>query len=142
MSHSVRARNDSSYDLQVVDIGESGVPASREFIGVVGSRVGDVNAYASSQDVREIEVTVTSEAAGTAELNSSILMVFDAPSDAIATTWLTEANHITDNTEIMAKVAVGETKLIKFKFGVHGIHLKRIDGSEALHVHIKAVSRG
>lgn len=132
------ARKSGSIIDDALNITLDGPPSSiadRELITLSGTAQDAT--WAPDTDIREIEVTVLSQLAGTPELNAAIAMVFDAPNDTVRDTWLAAGSHKNDDAQSVA-IAVGETRRFPFAFGLTKASAKRIWGTEALTVKIKA----
>ena len=88
--------------------------------------------------VNEITITVFQEAAGTAELRASLAVTFDAPSDAVADTWLTHADSTAADSQLYV-IPAGESRTFYFSgTGITRLDVKRLYGSEALAVTVEA----
>lgn len=132
----------------VTPIGENGLPAAFNLVGNGPGTVSHNREFATlttiqtatwtaADNITSITITVASEAAGTAQLPAAVGLCFDAPSDAIATTWLTGADHRTDDSE-MVIVLINQPRTYYFRNGLLRLDAIRLYGSEALRVLVEA----
>ena len=88
--------------------------------------------------VREVRVTVAQEVAGTPNLQASLAICFDAPSDLVAATWLASADSGSTNSKRVLVMA-GESRVFAFDNpGVSRMDIVRNYGSETLNVIVEA----
>ena len=119
---------------QVADIGET-ITADREFGALHATRQSA--SWANDTLMKRIKVNVLSEPPGAGQWPAAIAMCFDAPTDALADSWLTAGAHTSDDAQ-SRKILVGETKTFDFLYGLTRVDAKRIYGSEALRISIEA----
>ena len=121
-------------NTNIVGDGPGTVSHNREFATL--TTIQDAT-WTEADNITAITITVASEAAGTAQLPAAVGVCFDAPSDAIAATWLTGASHLTDDSE-MVVVLVNQPRTYYFRNGLLRLDAIRLYGSENLRVLVEA----
>ena len=89
------------------------------------------------EPVYEVTLAPVQEAAGTAQLASSVAACFDAPSNLVAQTWLAESDSLSvDSNRVVAQT--GDVRTYLFSSGITRMDIVRNFGSETLNVVVEA----
>ena len=118
-------------------------PVIQTTVGVAQARNREFAAVSTresctwTEPVKEVTITVFGEAATTATLNC-LGVCFDAPSDIVATTWLTHADSTSADSQLYA-IPVGQSRTFYFSGnGITRLDVLRLYGSDALGVIVEA----
>lgn len=86
----------------------------------------------ASPGIRALKLTIASEAAGTAELPAAVAYCINPPSAATRDAWLTAADSISADSQMLVAFADKENDTLVFSSPITTIGLKRLWGSQAL----------
>ena len=135
LTSSVTPTSQGLLPISILGDGPGTVAHNREMASLAGTR--QAATWTTADNITAVTITVVSEAAGTAQLVAAIGVCFDAPSDGVATTWLTGGPHLTDDSE-MVIVPAYEPRTFYFPDALVRLDAIRLYGSQNLRVLVEA----